>query len=193
MSLGTTPSVGGITRRLRAIQRALYYSAGCLIGAASLAAAISTVGQFAPRPLWLGGAAAVAAFGLTRGGAESRRGRCWQVPKSWWTRLGDLAFVPAGFTLSVGFLTPIIFPTFWVLLFLFASLPLTSAVAVGVLYGAGRSVDNWYCAFGRPHLGLEDPSVPFVHRRLQAWSVVHLCLGLSISASVAAMVLGATL
>jgi hypothetical protein len=133
----------------------------------------------------------VAVAGLPLFRADQLYGRCWQVPKSWWRRFGDRAFVPAGATLTVGFFTPILFPTFWVMVALFLALPLGSAIAVGALYGGLRSVENWRRACGRPSLGLEDPDVFFGKRQRDAERLVSGALvGVIVAVLIAATTAG---
>jgi hypothetical protein len=78
------------------------------------------------------------------------------VPQSWFARYGAWAMIPAGFTLTLGFATPVWFATYYVLVLLLAAIGPSAAVAVGVLYGAARSVEHWRNALGPPFLGLRD-------------------------------------
>ena len=175
MSLGTTPSVEGAKARAQALYRALLYTLGCVAGGAAMAVAISSAAGFTSRWLWLvlaGGAGLLLPVVAMRASA-AMGGRCWQVPKAWWRRLGDLAFVPAGATLTSGVFTPIIFPSFWILLLLFAALDWRWALAAGAAFGVLRSADNWRSALSRPTLQLENPYAVFVERRGYVWRLVR--------------------
>jgi hypothetical protein len=175
MALGTTPSVEGAVERVRALWRAFLYTSGCVLGGAAIAGVMTAVGSLGSRALWpaLAGAAALGTVLRRPTAAPSR---CWQVPKAWWRRLGDIAFLPAGATLTAGFFTPIIFPSFWILLLLFASLRPREALAAGAVFGLARSAENWRRALGRPGLGLDNPAGLFVARRRFAWRLVRTSL-----------------
>jgi len=83
--------------------------------------------------------------------------------------------------LTIGFFTPIIFPTFWVLVALLTTLGPLQAMTVGTLYGSFRSLANWRSSLGRPGIGVGDPYF-LAQRRRQAWFVVRLGLVLSLVA-----------
>lgn len=179
MALGTTPSVEGARERARAIWRALLYTIGCVVGGAAIAIIMTAAGTIGPRAAWLGAAGGGALVAIVLRRSSAAPARCWQVPKQWWRRLGDIAFVPAGATLTVGVFTPIIFPSFWILLLLFASLRPAEALPAGAIYGIARSFENWKRAFGRPSLSLDDPARVFIRRRQLAWRFVHAALAIT--------------
>src|SRR5919199_123211 len=136
MSLGTTPSVEGAKARAQALYRALLYTLGCVAGGAAMAVAVSSAAGFTSRWLWLvlaGGAGLLLPVVAMRASA-AMGGRCWQVPKAWWRRLGDLAFVPAGAALPSGVFPPIIFPSF-------RNLLLTGSVVLACMGVTGCSGD----------------------------------------------------
>jgi len=83
--------------------------------------------------------------------------RRWQVPRSWWTRWRNGAFLAGGFTLALGFLTPIYFWSYFVFVTLLSTLTPPLAGVVGGLYGLVRSIPAWRAASGPVFCGVVQP------------------------------------
>jgi hypothetical protein len=70
-------------------------------------------------------------------------------------RWGKFAMLPAGFTLTLGFITPIWAPTYYVLVVSYLAISPTAALLIGAIYGVTRSLRNWQGAFQSPGLGID--------------------------------------
>jgi hypothetical protein len=170
MAMGTTPSVEGAAERSRAITGAVWYTVGAVLGGTGYAVGIAGVVD----ALGLTRAALItaAAVALTVGafGAAGHRfallGTGWQVPRSWFRQRRSVAFFPAGIVLGAGFLTPIRFPSFFVLTGCLAALPVSRATVVGATYGILRALPNWRGALGPVHGGANNAQrIPIWTRR----------------------------
>jgi hypothetical protein len=142
MGLGLTSAVAGDVNR-RHIRRTVWYVLGSVTGGAAVglasAVALTTVGSLRLSSIAAG--ALAAAYGLAwlarvRAPMPSRH---WQVPGTWYERTGDPAFWAYGAVLAAGFLTPIYFPTFYVLVILYGAIGHAGALAVGAYYGLLRA------------------------------------------------------
>ncbi len=165
MSLRTSPSVEGRGARRQAWRHAAAYTWGSAAGGMALGAVVSASASVSgvPRSAWLAAAGALAAVlfvAAILGVRVPVPQRRWQVPRKWFVRFGGRAFAPAGFTLSLGVFTPILFPTFYLMLLLFATLNLVEAVGVGFVYGVFRSIGNWIAAVGPVSAGPAGLSEP---------------------------------
>jgi len=158
LALGSTPAVAGATERWKAIRRAIYYTCGSALGGVTLGLAASVVEYTTDRPAEFAVVAVVSAYG---GAAMIRTWRPpqrhWQVPRSWWTRWRNGAFLVGGFTLALGFLTPIYFWSYFVFVTLLATLTPPLAGVVGALYGLVRSIPTWRAATGPVFCGVVQP------------------------------------
>lgn len=194
MALRSSPSVEGRGGRIGAVGGALLYSSGSVFGSACVAIALSMIGFAigiqAARFMLLSAVAAillVAEIAHLRVGLVQRR---WQVPQSWFRRWGRLAMFPAGFTLSAGFLTPVWAPTYYVLLLASFASPYWLALAIGLTYGAARSVPNWRAALG-PSSGavLDDADLDAMrngHLRVRRIAIIALS-GVAVAACAAGL------
>jgi hypothetical protein len=147
MALGATPAVAGDATAAAASwrRRALYVLGSTAGGAAIFGLASVVLGLIAPAGVWWIAAGCVAGAYLVAAAVRHPLRvpeRSWQVPKRWYTRAGDVAFVAYGAVLGVGVLTPIVFPTFYVLLLLSATLEPAVAAMLGAGYGALRGAVN---------------------------------------------------
>src|SRR5829696_1898834 len=159
MASRASPSGEGPDKRADAIWRAGLYTGGSVAGGALLGACFGLLGRGLGALPWVVIAAAVAFAAVI---AEARKKRisrgCWQIPRSWFGRLGMLALLPAAFVLSLGFLTPVWFSTYYAMVVLFAASGLPAAAGVGAIYGLARSLSSWRRALGPPTKGVTDPA-----------------------------------
>jgi hypothetical protein len=130
-----------------------------MAGASALALAVSTVGALVGAPAVRLLVAGVLAILVLVAVATNKwpwlPQRRWQVPQSWFFRWGKLAMLPAGFTLSVGFITPVWLPTYYVLVLSYFAVPPAVALLLGVIYGLARSLPNWRRALQSRRVGID--------------------------------------
>jgi hypothetical protein len=159
MASRSGPSGEGRAAHAGAVVGAALYTAGSVAGASALAVAVSTLGSLVGAPavrlLVAGVLAIVVLVAVATGKWPWLPQRRWQVPQWWFRRWGKLAMLPAGFTLSVGFITPVWLPTYYVLVLSYFAVPPRVALLVGMLYGLARSSPNWKRAFEARRVGID--------------------------------------
>jgi hypothetical protein len=166
MASRSGPSGEGRAARAGAVLGASLYTSGAVAGASALAFAVSTLGSLVGAPAVRLLVAAVLAIVVLAAVATGKwpwlPQRRWQVPQSWFRRWGRLAMLPAGFTLSVGFITPVWLPTYYVLVLSYFAVPPRIALLVGALYGLARSLPNWRSALQPQRVGIDSTQLHLI-------------------------------
>jgi hypothetical protein len=166
MASRSGPSGEGRAARAGAVVGASLYTAGSMAGATALALVVSTVGGLVGSPTARLLVAAVLAIVVLVAVATNKwpwlPQRRWQVPQSWFLRWGKLAMLPAGFTLSIGFITPVWLPTYYALVFSYFAVPPRVALPVGAIYGLARSLPNWRRALEAQRAGIDSAQLRLI-------------------------------
>jgi hypothetical protein len=182
MASRSGPLGEGRAARAGAIAGAWLYTIGAVAGGCVLAGTLSTIGSVlgeqSTRSLIAGSAATILLITAALGRRLRLPQRRWQVPQSWFVRLGRLAMLPAGFTLSLGFVTPIWAPTYYVLVLSYLAMSPTAALVIGAIYGLMRSSRNWKGAFQSPGLGIDSKQLRVIGN-VYAQSFPAIVIGLS--------------
>src|SRR5437016_2926694 len=166
MASRSGPSGEGRAARVGAVVGASLYTAGSMAGAMALALAASAVGALVGAPavrlLVVGILAIVVLVAVATNRWPWLPQRRWQVPQSWFFRWGRLAMLPAGFTLSVGFITPVWLPTYYVLVLSYFAVSPRIALLVGASYGLARSLPNWRRALEAQREGIDSAQLRLI-------------------------------
>ena len=147
-TIGSVVNRANMTRLLRA------HAAGLVVGALTMALALSLLGSLAQPllreiavPLEIIAAAALLGWAVR---ATGRRGlpfphRSWQVPEQWrYTLPPTVTVATYGYLLGLGWLTYMVLPTYWLLVagtFAVASLPV--ALTAWLAFALARFLTAW--------------------------------------------------
>jgi hypothetical protein len=158
------------------------YTVGAVVGACALAGTVSMVGVLVGAPavrlLVAGSMAVVVLLSVALRKQLRFPQRRWQVPQSWFRRSGRLALLPAGFTLALGFVTPIWVPTYYVLVLSYLALSPPVALVIGAIYGVARSARNWYGVFHAPPIGIDSKQLRLI-LNIYVYSLPWVVVGLA--------------
>jgi hypothetical protein len=190
MALGLAPAVAGgdPSGSGRYTRRRVFYVAGSVVGALGTSVVVHVaLRAMAPSDFWWMCSAIIAGVYAGASALHVRLPllqRSWQVPQVWYSRFGDAAFLAYGGTLGASVLTPILYPSLYVMLSLQGAVSLPAAAISGAGYGLlrGMAVSAGFLSASMDDLGR------LVSARDVAERLVVACLALvSTAALVAAL------